>query len=686
MGPSEIDELCVNTIRTLSMDAVQQAKSGHPGTPMALAPVAYTIWQRFLRYDPADAVWPNRDRFVLSCGHASMLLYSVLHLAGVQAQGKTPTGEAVSLDDIKHFRQLDSRCPGHPEYGITTGIEATTGPLGQGCGMSVGMAIASRWLAAHFNQPDFALFDYKVYVLCSDGDMEEGISGEAASQAGHLRLANLCWIYDSNQISIEGNTAITFTEDVATRFRGYGWNVLLVEDANDREAMAKVLDQFGRNEDAPTLIVVHSHIGYGAPHKQDTAAAHGEPLGEDEIRGAKRSYGWPEDAKFLVPDGVREHFRAGVGQRGRQLREAWQARLKAYRTQFKARAEELDVMLDDGLPEGWDKSIPTFPADAKGLASRDSSGKVLNAIAAAYPWLLGGSADLSPSTKANLTFADAGDFEPGHYGGRNFHFGIREHSMGAMVNGMVLSKLRAYGSTFFLFSDYMKPAIRMAALMEIPSIFVFTHDSIGLGEDGPTHQPVEQLVTLRAVPNLVLLRPADANEVSEAWRVIVGLKHEVSCLVLTRQPLPTVDRTRYGSAAGVARGAYVLADAENAKPQVILIGTGSAVALCVEAFERLKGEGIAARVVSMPSWDLFEKQDQAYRDSVLPPALMARVSVEEGSVVGWERYVGQTGAMIGMRSFGASAPIKDLYERFGFTPDKIMAAAKDQIARAKEKR
>ena len=689
-SPSErsIDELCINTIRTLSMDAVQQADSGHPGTPMALAPVVYTLWQRFLRFDPENPIWPNRDRFVLSNGHASMLLYAILHLAGVKSVNagyERPGEPAVTLEDIKHFRQLDSRCPGHPEYHLTTGVETTTGPLGQGCATSVGMAIAGRWLAQRFNRPDFAVFDYDVYTVCGDGDMMEGVTSEAASLAGHLMLGNLCWIYDSNRITIEGHTDLAFSDDVAARFLAYGWNVHLVGDANDTARIAEAIETFRRTHDVPTLIVVESHIGYGAPHKQDTSAAHGEPLGVEEIRLAKRSYGWPEDAEFLVPDGVREHFRAGIGKRGQQLREAWLARIKGYGAKHPDLADQLESMQTRELPEGWDVNLPSFPADSKGLASRDSSAKVLNAIASHYPWLIGGSADLAPSTKTRLTFEGAGDFEADKYGGRNLHFGIREHAMGAILNGLALSKIRAYGSSFLIFCDYMKPSIRLSALMELPVVYIFTHDSIGLGEDGPTHQPVEQLIALRSIPGLITLRPADANEVVEAWRVIIGLKHQPASLVLSRQPLSTFDRTRYASATGVARGAYVMADAESGKPAVILIGTGSEVGLCAEVYETLKQEAIPARVVSMPSWELFEQQDQAYRDSVLPPDITARVSVEAGSVIGWDRYVGSAGAKIGMRTFGASAPIKDLLTKFGFTRERVLAAAKEQIALAKEK-
>jgi transketolase len=685
-GPSvsSLDTLCINTIRTLSIDAVQKANSGHPGAPMALAPVAYTLWQQFLRYDPDQPNWPNRDRFILSNGHASMLLYSVLHLAGVKDAARKDAKFAVTLDDIKAFRQLDSKCPGHPEYGMTVGVETTTGPLGQGCGNSVGVAMASKWLAARYNKPDFTLFDFDVYTQCGDGDMMEGVASEAASLAGHLMLGNLCWIYDSNNITIEGHTELAFSDDVIARFKGYGWNVLHVGDANDTERLAQALQTFRDTQDAPTMIVVNSHIGYGAPHKQDTAAAHGEALGVEEIKLAKRHYGWPEDAQFLVPDGVREHFDAGVGRRGRKLQADWAALLKDYRVKYPDLAAELDMMQAQEAPKGWDKDLPTFPADAKGVASRDASGKALNAIAKNYPWMIGGSADLSPSTKTNLVFEGAGSFEGEKYGGRNLHFGIREHAMGSVVNGLALCNLRAYGSTFLIFSDYMKPPIRLSALMELPTVFVFTHDSIGVGEDGPTHQPIEQLLSLRSVPGLITLRPADANETVEAWRVIAELKHRPAALALSRQALPTLDRDIYASAKGVAKGGYVLADAKPGKPDVILMGTGSEVHLCVEVYETLKAEGVAARVVSMPSWELFEQQPEAYRDSVLPPSVTARVSVEAGTTLGWDRYVGASGATIGMSSFGGSAPIKDLMTKFGFTPEKVLAAAKDQMVKAKE--
>jgi transketolase len=681
-----IDEQCVNTIRTLAMDAVQQANSGHPGTPMALAPVAYTLWQNCLRFNPDDPIWPNRDRFVLSNGHASMLLYALLHLCGVKAVNakyERLDEPAVTLDEIKRFRQIGSKCPGHPEFHLTSGVETTTGPLGQGCGNSVGMALGGRWLAQHFNRPDHAMFDYDVYAICGDGDMMEGVSNEAASFAGHQMLGNLCWIYDSNRVTIEGHTDLAFSDDVAARFLAYGWNVQRVGDANDRERLAQAFDIFKQSDDAPTLIIVDSHIGYGAPHKHDTSAAHGEPLGEEEIRLAKRSYGWPEDAKFLVPDGVREHFEDGIGRRGRSLQKEWNALFNSYRKHYPDLADRIERMQRRELPNDWDNSLPTFAADAKGLATRDSSGKVLNAIASHYPWLIGGSADLAPSTKTRLTFEGAGDLEAGTPGGRNMHFGVREHAMGAILNGLALSKVRPYGAGFLIFSDYMKPPVRLAALMKLPVIYVFTHDSIGVGQDGPTHQPIEQLVALRSIPGLITLRPADANEVVEAWRVIISLQHQPVCLVLSRQALPTFDRTRTAPAAGLARGAYVLADAPDGKPEVILIGTGSEVALCMDVFEELKRSGIRARVVSMPSWELFEQQDQSYRDGVLPPNVTARVSVEMGSVIGWDRYAGTTGEKIGMVTFGSSAPLKDLLATFGFTPAQVLAAAKEQIAKSK---
>ena len=674
--PHNLDRLAIDTIRTLAMDAVEKAKSGHPGTPMALAPVAYTLWQDFLRFDCDDPHWLNRDRFVLSNGHASMLLYALLHLAEVKDENGSP---AVTLDDIKAFRQLGSRCPGHPEYGHTAGVETTTGPLGQGCGNSVGMAMAQRWLAAEFNRPEIPLIDYNIYVSCSDGDLMEGVASEAASIAGHLKLSNLCWIYDNNHITIEGNTALAFSEDVGTRFHGYGWAVFHVPDANDTPAIEQALAMFQSEHDRPSLIILDSHIAYGAPHKQDTAAAHGEPLGEEEVRLAKRSYGWPEDAHFLIPDGVYDRFRRGVGERGRNARQAWNERWQAYRGRYPDLAARLDGIMRGDVPEGWDAELPSFPADAKGVATRASGAKVLNAVAVHYPSLIGGAADLGPSTKTPLTFDGAGDFAPGRPG-RNLHFGIREHAMGAILSGLAVSGLRPFGATFLIFSDYMKASIRLAALMRLPVIYVFTHDSIGLGEDGPTHQPIEQLAGLRAIPGLVTIRPADANEAVEAWRVIADLKRP-ACLVLTRQALPTLDRSRNAPASGLARGGYVLSEAPERKPDVILIGTGSEVSLCIAARDVLKSQGVGARVVSLPSWELFEEQDEAYRESVLPAAVRARVSVEAATTLGWERYVGPEGASIGMHEFGASAPGKDVMRHFGFTAEKIAAAAKAQVAK-----
>jgi len=686
---ADLDQLCVNTIRTLSMDAVQAANSGHPGAPMGLAPVAYCLWQQFLRFDPQDPIWPNRDRFVLSAGHASMLLYSLLHLTGVKAVSKDyeTLGEpSVPLEAIKKFRQLDSRCPGHPEYRWTSGVETTTGPLGQGLANSVGMALAGRWQAAHYHRPGFEdLINFNVYALCGDGCMMEGISAEAASLAGHLKLSNLCWIYDNNHVTIEGNTALTFTDDVATRFIGHGWNVTRVGDANDLETLARAFRTFLSTRDRPTLIIVDSHIAYGAPNKQDTSGAHGEPLGEEEVRLSKRHYGWPKDAKFLVPDGLYEHFRDGMGKRGKELRDAWFARVKEYRAKYAELADEFYRLHHRQLPEGWDKNLPAFPTDAKGMATRDASGKVLNAIAKNVPWMMGGSADLAPSCKTRLTFDGAGEFSADNYGGRNLHFGIREHAMGAVLNGMALVKVRAFGSTFLIFSDYAKPAIRLGALMELPVIYVFTHDSIGVGEDGPTHQPVEQVAALRGIPGLIVLRPADAAETVEAWRVVMQQHHVPAALILTRQAVPIIDRTKYAPASGVSRGAYVLADAVDRKPDVLLLATGSEVALCLEAFEKLGTDGIKTRLVSMPSWELFDEQTQEYRDSVLPPSVRARVSVEQASTFGWSKYVGDTGQSIGMRTFGASAPLKQLVQKFGFTVENVVEAARDQIRLARRR-
>jgi transketolase len=681
---AQLDQLCVNTIRTLSIDAVQQAKSGHPGTPMALAPLVYTIWNRVMRFDPQNPIWPNRDRFVLSNGHASMLLWSALHLTGVQAvnaEYEAVGKPSVTLDDIRHFRQLDSKAPGHPEYHWVSGVETTTGPLGQGIATSVGMAIAEKWLARHYNRPGFEVFDYNIYAVCGDGCLMEGIGSEAASLAGHLGLDNLCWIYDNNHITIEGNTRIAFTEDVAGRFLAYGWNVLRVGDANDLERIEQALEVFRKTKGRPTFIILDSHIGYGSPNKQDTAAAHGEPLGDEECRLVKRSYGWPEDAKFLVPDGVYEHFQSGIGKRGAEARRNWTERFESYRTQYPDLAVEVELMQRRDLPTGWDRNLPVFPADPKGVAGRDASGKTLNVLAQNIPWFLGGSADLGPSNKTTFTYPGAGDFQAETPEGKILHYGIREHSMAAIVNGMSLSKLRPFGASFFIFSDYARPAIRLASLMELPSLFVFTHDAMGDGEDGPTHQPVEHLISLRAIPGLITIRPGDANEVVEAYRFILQLRHQPTVLALSRQPLPTIDRNKYAPASGLAKGAYVLADAPGENPEVIIIATGSEVSLAVQAHENLLAEGIRSRVVSMPSWEIFEEQSQAYQDSVLPPNVKARVAVEQASTLGWERYVGRSGRVIGMKTFGASAPLKELQRKFGFEPDQIVSAAKQQLGR-----
>jgi transketolase len=677
------ERLAIDTIRTLAMDAVQKANSGHPGTPMALAPVAYTLWHDFLRYDPSTPDWPNRDRFVLSVGHASMLLYALLHLAGVEeidADGRKTGKPAVSLADIEQFRQLDSKTPGHPEYRMTTGVETTTGPLGAGCSNSVGMAIAERALAARFNRPGFDLFDHDVYVLCGDGDMMEGISGEAASTAGHLALSNLCWIYDSNHISIEGSTEIAFTEDVGKRFEGYGWKVIHVDDANDTRAVAAALDSFRKTDDRPTLIVVHSIIGWGSP-RAGSEKAHGEALGEDNVRATKKAYGWPEDAHFLVPDGVAEAFNAAMRANGGARRQAWDTLFADYQKTFPTEAAEFQLLRSGKLPDGWDKDIPAFPADAKGLASRDAGGKVINAIGPHIPMLIGGAADLSPSTKTNLTFQGAGSFEPGSYGGRNVHYGVREHAMGGIANGMALSYLRSYTATFLVFADYMRAPIRLAAIMELPTIFVFTHDSIGVGEDGPTHQPIEHLATLRAIPGLDTIRPGDANEVAEAWKVALTHTHEPTALILSRQAMPTLDRTRYAAADGLQKGAYILADAGGGDPEIILIATGSEISLVVDAHEKLVAEGVRSRVVSMPSWYLFEKQDAAYRESVFPRSVRARLAVEQAGPIGWDRYVGPDGATITMSTFGASAPLAALQQKFGFTLDNVLKVARGLIGK-----
>jgi transketolase len=673
---TDLDELCINTIRTLSIDAIQKANSGHPGTPMAMAPVAYTLWQRFLRFDPHDPIWPNRDRFVLSAGHASMLLYSLLFLAGVRAVDPDYEVEgepSVGLGDIETFRQLDSKAAGHPEYRWTSGVESTTGPLGQGIAASVGMAIAGRWQAAQFNRPGFPLFDYDVYALGGDGCLMEGVSHEAASIAGHLQLSNLCWIYDNNHISIDGSTEITYTDDVAARFLGYNWHVLRVGDANDLALVTQAFESFRAEEDRPTLIVVDSHIGYGSPHKVDTAEAHGEPLGEEEVRETKRAYGWPEDAQFLVPDGVREHFAEGIGARGKELREQWESLLDGFRRENQTLATQIGQMQRRELPDGWDTDIPSFEAD-ENIATRKASNQVLNAIAPRVPWLLVGSADLTGSTSVGLDGAEP--FEPSTPAGRQLHYGIREHESAAISNGLSLSKIRPAWSTYLVFSDYARPSIRLSALMELPVIHIFTHDSIGLGEDGPTHQPVEHLASLRAIPGLNVIRPADANEVAEAWRLTMEQHHQPVALVLTRQDVPVLDRTRYASAEGLRRGGYVLADSDGGDPQVILIATGSDVALAVAAHEQLAAEGARSRVVSLPSWYLFDQQPSEYRDEVLPPSITARVSIEEASTLGWDRYVGSEGAMIGMHTFGSSAPLKDVTRKYGFTPEKVVETAK----------
>jgi transketolase len=681
VSQQNLDLLSINTIRTLAIDAVQQANSGHPGAPMGLAAVAYELWQKHLRYDPADPHWPNRDRFVLSAGHASMLLYATLHLAGVKEakDGKILDSLAVSMEEIKRFRQIGSKTPGHPESHLTTGVETTTGPLGQGAGNSVGIAIASKWLAANFNKPGFEIFDFNVYAICGDGDIMEGVCSEAASLAGHLKLSNLCWVYDNNRVTLDGPADWSFNEDVATRFLGYGWSITRVADANDLDSLGRAFEVFKHTQERPTLIIVDSHIGYGSPHKQDTYEAHGEPLGEAEVKLVKKNYGWPEDAKFLVPDGVYDQFKNGVGKRGGESHAAWNAKFAEYKKQFPQLADQIERMQSGKLPDGWDKNLPSFPADPKGMATRESSGKTLNALAASIPWFLGGSADLAKSNKTNLE--GAGDFFPDAYHGRNIHFGVREHAMGAIVNGMTLSKLRPFSATFFNFSDYMRPSMRLGALMEIPAIYVFTHDSIGVGEDGPTHQPVEQVAAYRAMPNMLVFRPGDANEVVEAYKVAIQHTHGPSTMVLTRQAMPTLDRTKYAAASGVAKGAYVLADAAGGKPDVILLASGSELGLCVAAYAKLTADGVKARVVSMPCWELFEQQDAAYKESVLPGNVTARVSVEMESVFGWDRYVGPKGKSIGMHSFGASAPLKDLLKKFGFELDNVLAAVREVLGK-----
>ena len=683
----DADTVAINTIRALCMDVVQKANSGHPGTPMGVAPVAYTLWQRFLRFDPGDPIWPNRDRFVLSEGHASALLWSLLHLSGVRAVDpgyEVLHRAAVTLEDLQTFRQLGSRCPGHPEYRWTSGVETTTGPLGQGVATSVGMAIAGRWLAGRYNRDDMRVFDFDVYALAGDGCMMEGVASEAASLAGHLGLSNLCWIYDSNRVTIEGHTDIAFTENVAERFIAYGWSITTVADANDTESIERAFRTFQAEGERPTLVVVHSHIGYGSP-VEDSPKAHGTPFGVEGVKATKRFFGLPEDADFYVPDGVYGWFASGIGARGRAARQAWEAMFEGYRAAFPDLAEEIERIQRRHLPDGWEKALPTFPPDAKGIASRDSSGQVLNAVAQAVPWLIGGSADLSPSTKTRLTFDGAGDFQAGQEWGRNLHFGIREHASAAIANGMALTRLRPYWSGFLIFSDYARGAIRLSALMEIPVLHILTHDSIGVGEDGPTHQPVEQLISLRAIPGLLVFRPADANEVAETWRIVTARQHEPAALILSRQALPTLDRTRYAPASGVARGGYVLAEADSGKPDVILLATGSEVHLALAAREELQTGGIGARVVSLPCWELFDRQAQEYRDEVLPPSVKARVAVEQASTLGWDRYVGDGGAVIGMHTFGASAPLRQLLTKFGFTPQRVAELARGCVAAARQK-
>ncbi|WP_230628824.1 transketolase [Sphingomonas sp. Leaf37] len=673
-----LERLTIDTIRTLSMDAVQKANSGHPGTPMALAPVGYTLWSQFLRYDPSRPDWPNRDRFVLSVGHASMLLYSLIHLAGIEeidAEGNKTGKEAVSLADIEGFRQLSSKTPGHPEYRHTTGVETTTGPLGAGCSNSVGMAIAERWLAARYNRPEFTLFDHDVYALCGDGDMMEGVASEAASLAGHLKLSNLCWIYDSNHISIEGGTDLAFDEDVGLRFQAYGWNVIHLDDANDTKAFAKAIETFKATNDRPTFIVVHSVIGWGSP-KAGSEKAHGEPLGEDNVRATKKAYGWPEDKSFYVPEGVAEHLHGAIADRGEALRTEWEATVEKYRAAHPELAAELDTMLKDRLPEGWDADIPVFPADEKGLASRDSGGKVLNALAGKVPWLIGGSADLAPSTKTDIKGKPS--FEADNYGGQNFHFGVREHGMGGVVNGMTLSHLRSYGSTFLVFADYMRAPIRLSAIMELASVWVFTHDSIGVGEDGPTHQPIEHLATLRAIPGLDTIRPGDANEVAYAWRAALEDASRPTALIFSRQALPTLDRDKYAPAEGTLKGGYVLADCDGT-PDVILIATGSELSLVVQAHEKLNADGVKSRVVSMPSWYRYELQSEEYKESVLPSSVASRLAVEQAGEMGWHRYVGLKGRTITMSTFGASAPISKLQDKYGFTLDNVVKVVREML-------
>jgi transketolase len=682
----DIDQLCINTIRTLSMDAVQKANSGHPGTPMSMAPVAYELWQNHLRFDPANPIWPNRDRFVLSAGHASMLLYSMIFLAGVRrvdADYNVLDKPACSLEEIENFRQLHSRTPGHPEYRWTSGVETTTGPLGQGVATSVGMAMASKWQGARYGTE---IFDFDVYALAGDGCLMEGISHEAASLAGHLKLDNLCWLFDNNHITIDGDTSLAYGDDVLSRFEGYGWNVLRVGDANDTGLLGRAFDAFKAEVGRPTLIVVDSHIGWGSPNKQDTESAHGEPLGEEEVKLTKQAYDWPEDAQFLVPDGVREHFDGVIGKRGAELHRSWVDTFGSYKQDKPELAAELETMQRRGLPDGWDVDLPSFEADEeKGLATRKASNKVQNAIAERVPWLLAGSADLTDSTSVRLDFDGIDQFEPGSFDGRQIHFGIRENAAAAACNGMSLAKLRPLWSTYLTFSDYGRPSIRLSALMELPAIHLFTHDSIGLGEDGPTHQPIEQLMSLRAMPHLDVIRPADANETVEAWKMALDRTHCPVALVLTRQTVPVFDRSRYASAEGAQRGGYVLADPDDGDPELILIATGSEVQLAVGAHEQLEEDGIRSRVVSLPCWEIFEKQDQSYRDEVLPPSITARLAIEEGAPLGWEKWVGSEGAIMGMTTFGQSAPFKDVEAEFGFTVDNVAKVAREVAERAAAK-
>jgi transketolase len=667
--PQRLEQLCITTIRTLAMDAVQKANSGHPGTPMALAPLAFVLWDRYLRHNPRNPHWPGRDRFILSNGHACMLLYAMLYL----------TGYNLSLDDIKQFRQWGSKTPGHPEYGHVPGLEVTTGPLGQGVANSVGMAIAQRWQAAQFDKHGNHVFDHRIYAICGDGDMMEGVSNEAASVAGHLGLSNLIWFYDNNHITIEGSTSLAFTDDVATRFVGWHWNVLRVSDVNDLGMLEVAIQAAQREPDRPSLIIVDTHIGWGSPHRQDTKEAHGEALGEEEVRLTKIAYGWPPDEHFLVPEEVKSYMGKAV-ERGAQWEQEWQQKYDGWAKEFPDFSTMWQQMVKQDLPAGWDKDLPSFPADAKGLATRDSSNKVQNAVALTVPWLVGGSADLYPSTKTLIK--DGGDFERANYGGRNFHFGIREHTMGSILSGMALSSLRPYGATFFVFSDYMRPTIRLAALMRLPVIYIYTHDSFCLGEDGPTHQPIEHLASIRAIPHMMLFRPADANEVTETWRVVMQMKHQPVALVFTRQAVPTFDRSKYASAAGVAQGAYIMADS-GGTPDIILMGTGSEVQLCVGAYEKLTAEGVKARVVSMPSWELFERQSDEYKAQVLPRAVGARVAVEAAASLGWAKYIGPDGGLVTRDDFGASAPLKDLLKHFGFTVDDVAAKARDVMKKAK---